>query len=177
MKARFVAALAGLGLAFALAGTAQAQIRLDRPVGGGPQQQQQQQPSGLLNGITPEQALQLLSGAGFAKAEILNLQNNLRAIKAEVNGTPVFAVFFGCENNVCGNFAYAVFFGKQNVSEDFINGFNRDRRYARLYTDKDGNLVLTMDVWLYGGVSPSFVATTGAIFATTIKWLIEYKPS
>lgn len=176
MISRVVAAMAGVTLALSVAGAAQAQIRLDRPLGGGVQPQQPQQPSSTIDGISPEQAIRLLSQVGFSKGEVLKLDNNLKAVKAEVNGTPVFAVFFGCEGDKCSNFAYATFFGKQNVSQAFINGFNRDRRYARLYTDKEGNLALTMDVWMYGGVSPAFVATTGAMFATTIKWLVEYRP-
>ncbi len=174
MGSRITAALVSFAMAMPLAGAVEAQIRL--PGASGQQQPQQPQAGGNIDGISPEQAMRLLSQVGYSKGEVLRLDNNTKAIKAEVNGTPVFAVFFGCEGDKCANFAYATFFGKQNVRADFINAFNRDRRYARLYTDKDGNLALTMDVWMYGGVSPAFVTTTGAMFATTIKWLVEYRP-
>lgn len=174
MRSRVVAALAGLGLSVSL-GAAEAQIRLDRPVGGGQQQPAQPQ-GGLITSVTSQQLLGLLRPAGWEKGEVLSLQGGTKAIKADLNGTPVFALLQGCEGENCASFAFFVFFGKQQVNANFINAFNRDRRFGKLYLDKEGALSMTMDVHLLGGVSPGYVAASGALFGSAIKWLVEFRP-
>lgn len=178
MTSRFLAALTGVGLALAAAGTAEAQIRLDRPVGGGgaPPQQQPAQPGGLVTAVTPPQLIAALQQAGYARGEVLQLQNGLKGIKLDLNGTPVFVLFYSCQGEQCGSFTYYCFFGQQSVDATFVNAFNRERRFGKLYTDKEGALGLSMDVNMIGGVSPAYVAGSGALFSNVIKWLIEFKP-
>ena len=179
MKSRVVAAMAGIGLAIALAVSAGAQIRLDRPAGGGPlgnSGQQQQQPGGMITNISPQAVVAALQSVGFQRPEMLNLQGGLKGVKFDLNGTPVFVVLFGCQGDQCPSFTFYTFFGQQNVDNNFINGFNRDRRFGKLYVDKENSLTLAMDVHMIGGVGPQFVAGSGAVYSNAIKWLLEYKP-
>lgn len=175
MTSRFLAAAAGVGLALVAAGPAEAQIRLDRPIVPQPQQQPQQ-PAGLVTAVAPQQLITLLQQVGYARGEVLNLQNGLKGIKLDLNGTPVFVLFYGCQGEQCQSFTYYCFFGQQNVDANFVNAFNRDRRFGKLYVDKEGGLGLSMDVNMIGGVSPTYVAGSGALFSNVIKWLIEFKP-
>ena len=177
MKSRVVAAMAGLALAASFAGSAAAQLQLGRPGGGGGgQAPAQQDAGGMVSSVNEQTLMRLLAPAGFQKGEVLKLENGLRAIKGEMNGTPVFALLTGCQNADCAGFSFYVFFGQQQVNAAFINGYNRDKRFGRLYTDKENNLTLSMDVHLIGGTSAAFVGASGALFAGAIKSLVEYRP-
>lgn len=176
MKSRVVAALAGAVLAVALAGGAEAQIRLDRPAGGGggggggggaPQQ------TSVIERISPENAARILQSAGFKGGQVLNLDGGLKAVKMEVNGTPVVVGLVDCKPEGCANYLFLTNFGKQNVGADFLNRFNSGQRYARLYTNDDGSVVLQMDGQMYGGVGPSNFAVSGAIFGNALKTLLS----
>lgn len=174
MMGRHLAALAMLGL---LATPAGAQIRLDRPIGSQQPPSQPQQPEGgLITTLTTQQLVRLLAPAGFGKGEPLKLENNLKAVKMDLNGTPVFALMAGCEGDNCSSFSFFTFFGKQPVDQAFINAYNRDRRFGRLYVDKDGGVVLSMDVYMMGGVSANYIAASGSIYGSAIKGVLEYKP-
>ncbi len=65
MRSRVVAALVGLALALAMGGVAEAQIRLDRPVGGGGQQPAQQ-PAGSIDGIILPSETRRVLGLAFS---------------------------------------------------------------------------------------------------------------
>lgn len=176
MKSRIVMTLAGMLLAATVSATAEAQIRLDRPVGGSPSQPAA--PSGdTLDSITPAQLLGLLSKVGYGKGQMLDMKRtDVQGFRADVNGTTVVVLLAGCEAKGCSNIQYATFFGKQTVSADFINGFNRDKRWGKLYIDSDGDLAMTMDIPLYGGVTPAYIGVSGAIYVNTLKELFGYKP-
>ncbi|TDR88125.1 YbjN domain-containing protein [Enterovirga rhinocerotis] len=178
MKSRVVAVLAGTVLAVGLAGGAAAQIRLDRPAGGGggglgggggaPQQQ-----TNVIERISPEAAVRVLQSAGFKGGQMLNLDGGLKAVKMEVNGTPVVVGLVDCKQDGCSSYLFLTNFGKQQVNADFLNRFNSNNRFARLYTNDDGAVVLQLDGQLYGGVGPGNFAVSGAIFGNALKTLLS----
>ncbi len=176
MTSPILAALVGFGLAFSLAGTAQAQIRLDRPVGsGGPQPTAQ--PSGVMATITSDQLIRILGDVGYKSAQKVDTKNKNRAVRFDFNGTPVLLYLSNCEGEACSLLAYNVFLGKQDVSASFINAYNREKSWGKLYLDKDGDVTLAMELFSIGGVSPGWLAATGAIFGgVVLKGLLEFKP-
>lgn len=175
MRSRFLAGLAALALAAMASAGAEAQIRLDRPAGGG-NQPQSAPAGGTVQAVTAQQLLGVLSNVGFAKGQVVDTKRaDLQAFTAAINSQPVTVVLGGCEAAGCSNFVYVAYFGKQDVSADFINGYNRDKRWSRLYIDKDGDLTLAMDVPLFGGVTPGFLAATGALYINSMKELFGYK--
>lgn len=176
MTSRIAAALAGLGLAFCVAGSAEAQIIMPgnnpRPA----QPQQPQQPAGLISAVTQQQLAQLLQPAGLQKVELVTGQGGQKGIKGELNGTPVIVALSACQADACAMVSYLVLFGQQQVDLNFINSFNRDRGFARLVQTKDNSLILAMDTHLIGGVSPANISAQAAVFASAIKNLLEYRP-
>ena len=61
----------------------------------------------------------------------------------------------------------------QQVNAEFLNRFNSNNRFARLYTNDDGSVVLQLDGQLYGGVGPGNFAVSGAIFGNALKTLLS----
>lgn len=188
MMSRVVSALAGLGLAVSLVGAVQAQgIRLDRPVTGQPSQGGGgagggtgggTAPGGLITSITPEQALRLLQAGGVQKGELLSLDGGQKAFRGELGGFKVVGLFVGCQGTNCSSIAFYAFFqANDSVDGNYLNAFNRDSRFSRVFLDKEGSLVLSMDMHMGGGVSPAFITQTGALFGASLKYLSEFRPS
>ena len=186
MMSRVVSALAGVGLALSLVGTVQAQgIRLDRPVTGQPTQGGGGggaggggAAGGLVTSITPEQGLRLLQAGGLQKGEILSLDGGQKAFRGELGGFKVVGLYVGCQGTNCSSIAFYAFFqASDSVDGNYLNAFNRDSRFSRVFLDKEGALVLSMDMHMGGGVSPAFITQTGALFGASLKYLSEFKPS
>lgn len=176
MKSRIFAAVAGAALSICLAGGAEAQIRLDRPAGGGggggggaPQA-----PSGTIDKITPEVAARLLQSVGFKGGEVLRFNDaKMQGVKMDLNGNPVAVILSNCEGEGCSSYFFLMDFGRQQITADYINKFNSNNRFARLYLSNNGNAILQLDGHLYGGVSPANVVLNGALFANAFKNLMS----
>jgi hypothetical protein len=186
MKSRAIAALAGLGLAVSVAGAAYSQgIRLDRPVQGG-QPSQGGAPSqgapaggagGTITSIVPEQAMRLLQAGGLQKGESLNLDGGTKGFRGELNGFKVVGIFTGCQGTGCSSIAYFAFFqAGDSIDGNYLNAYNRDRRFSRVFLDKEGSLVLSLDTHLSGGVAPAHITQTTSLFGSSLKWLSEFTP-
>lgn len=187
MMSRVVSALAGVGLALSLVGAVQAQgIRLDRPVTGQPTQGggggggtgAGGATGAVITSITPEQGLRLLQAGGLQKGEIVSLDGGQKAFRGELAGFKVVGLFVGCQGSNCGSIAFYAFFqANDSVDGNYLNAFNRDSRFSRVFLDKEGSLVLSMDMHMGGGVSPAFITQTGALFGASLKYLSEFHPS
>ena len=177
MKLPTIAA-AGLLLVAALSGSAVAQIRLDRPVTGGGSQSPPAQTGGMINALTAEQVMQLVGKTeGVRGAEIIKLNNGQPAVRAEINGIKFLVFLYQCENGACHTMTFFTTFGKQAIDVNWVNSFNRDQRFLRVYIDKEGAVNVEYDVHFYGGVSPNYVSQSAIVFGVFLKSLLEYKPS
>jgi hypothetical protein len=58
---------------------------------------------------------------------------------------------------------------------NYMNAWNRDKLYARLYQDKDGNVFFRMDAVLID-VPPQYITRLGQTYALMLKNVYEYKP-
>lgn len=175
MQARAIAALAGLGLAVSAAGAAQGQgARLDRPVQGGGGASPA---GGVVTTLSPDQAMRLLQAGGLQKGEPLTLDGGTKGFRGELNGFKVVGIFTGCQGAACSSIAYYAFFQAGDaVDGNFLNAYNRDRRFSRLFLDKEGSLVLSMDTHMGGGVTAAHVSQTTSLFGASLKWLSEFTP-
>lgn len=178
MKSRIFAAVAGAVLALGIAGSAQAQIRLDRPAGGGGggggTSGGGQQQAGTIDKITPEIAARILQSVGYKGGEALRLSGNeMQGLKMDLNGSPVAIVLSNCEGGGCSSYFFLMDFGRQNISPDFINKFNSNNRFSKLYLGNNGNALLQLDGQLFGGVAPANFALNGALFANGFKNLMS----
>jgi hypothetical protein len=182
MKSRIFAAVACAVMVLGVAGGAQAQIRLDRPAGGGGSGGMGGgggsggggQQTSMIDKITPEVGARLLQSVGYKGGEVLRFNNaQMQGVKMDLNGNPVAVVFTNCEGGGCNSYFFLMDFGKQNISADFINKFNSNNRFARIYLGNNGNAILQLDGHTFGGVSPGNFVLNGALFANAFKNLMS----
>ena len=163
------------------AGFAQAQPRIEPPPpreGGGGQPQQQPAPAGgLIQGTTLEMTMQMLSQAGFADLKIYKAKSGAQHVAGKLGEAVVSVVHLNCKEGKCLTLMFMVSFGKQgNVDLNYMNAWNRDKLYARLYQDKEGNVFFRMDTVLWD-VPPQYITRMGQTFALMLKNVYEYKPA
>ncbi len=174
MKSRALAALACIGLAVSLVGAADAQIRLDRPVGGGGGSAPAQQPGGTIASITPELAIRILQQVGFKGGETAE-QGEVKIVKMDLNGQQALVILADCKPDGCTSYTIGMNFGRQDVTTDFVNSFNRNYGYGRVYLTKESVLILALNGHTFGGITPLNFARDGALFGNLVQNLVSFK--
>lgn len=168
-----------LGCALLLTAPAQAQPRIQPGGGGGGGggAPQPAQPAGLLQATNAEATAEALKAAGYTDIEFVTL-NDAKQVQAKVNGVVMRVYHYSCENNACRSIQFYTSFGRQQqIDTNYVNAWNRDKRFAKLYVEANGSLSFDMDVHLYGGVGPQYIAQSAALFGQLLKILFEYKPA
>jgi len=161
-------ALFGSGLA-----QAQPQIRApSQPQGG----QQPAAASGLLSGTNADLTLRLLQGSGFSNLEVVTIDGK-KHVRGQSNNINVGFLHENCKDNSCARVTVIAFLGKQEINVDWANSWNRDKAFTKVYINKDGEVVMDMDIVFFGGVSPDHVKQCAVIFNAMLKALFEYQPS
>lgn len=157
---------------------ASAQPRIGPGSGGGSPPAQPAQPAaGIVRGTNPELTVQALKSVGYSDVEFVEV-NDARQVQAKVNGVTIRVYHYGCENNVCSSVAFYTSFGKQQqIDANYINAWNREKRFAKLYVESNGALSFDMDVHFTGGVSQEYLASSARLFGTLLKVLFEFKPA
>jgi hypothetical protein len=160
--------------------SAQAQPRIGPGSGGSgtPPAQQPAPPAGaIVRGTNPEFTVQSLKSVGYSDVELVTV-NDAKQVQAKVNGVTIRVYHYGCENNVCSSVAFYTSFGKQQqIDSNYINAWNREKRFAKLYLEANGALSFDMDVHFTGGVSQEYLASSAKLFGTLLKVLFEFKPA
>jgi hypothetical protein len=151
IRSRSAAALL-LGATLILApGAAQAQLQPMQPL----QPAQPTQQAQLLDATTPELVVTAIQGFGY-KARLTTTKSGKPKIESTISKSN-FSIFFNdCNNSnaACKSVQFSMGYAMRNKpSPDAINAWNRDKRWAKAYLDKDGDPFLEMDVNMLGGVS------------------------
>jgi hypothetical protein len=130
----------------------------------------------VIDRITPELTMSLLEQAGYTDLELIELSGQ-QQVKGKINEQPVVVLHKCDKDGVCQILSFVAPLGKQQaVDLSWVNSWNLDKMLARLALDDQGNTYFQMDIHLFGGVSPNYVATSGAIFGELIKALYQYQP-
>lgn len=156
----------------------EAQIRLQRPGGEQPASPATPAPSagGLLSYVTPENVLEILKAAGFTKGEVTT-EGNSKNAKAYVGETPVYLWFGDCKAEGCGRFEFTTYYGKQEVSQAWINSFNATKFGAKVWFTKDGGLAMSNSVYMSGGVTVDNLKRQGDLWGVFLKEILTHNPS
>jgi hypothetical protein len=85
---------------------------------------------------------------------------------------------YSCENSVCRSLQFIVNFGpQQSIDLDWINAWNREKRFAKVTRNKRNAVSLEMDIHFYGGTTAAFIEESAKLFAELLKQVLEFKPS
>jgi hypothetical protein len=168
------AVILGSALVLSCSGLAQAQPQI-RP----PSQQPPAQSApagGLLYGTNADLTLRTLQGTEFSNLEIVTIEGQ-KHVRGQSNGINVGFLHENCKDNSCARVTIMAFLGKQDINVDWANSWNREKAFTRVYINKDGEVIMDMDVVFFGGVSPDHFKQSAAVFNAMLKALFEYRPS
>lgn len=130
---------------------------------------------GMLARIQPAQMASVLRNRGL-EAEIVT-ENNRTRIRTEIGGRRSTIHFYACNDDGCQSIQYRTLFRRnERFTLAFVNAWNYEKRFAKTYLDRDGDLVLEWDVDLDGGVSVGFVAESVATFQTMLTAFDRFTP-
>ncbi|PTM57031.1 YbjN domain-containing protein [Phreatobacter oligotrophus] len=156
----FCALLAALPL-----GEAQAQKRNPR-----------EQETLTIGRISPRQMAAVLRERGNP-AEITT-DNNRTRLTTEISGLRTSVHFYSCNDGGCQSIQYRTLFRRnERFTLAFVNAWNYEKRFAKAYLDRDGDLVLEWDVDLDGGVSVAYVAETVSTFQAMLNTFGRFTPA
>jgi len=106
----------------------------------------------LIDGSDLETVVNAARGFGAAS---LQQDKETPTVRGRIDGRAYYIFFRNCEGDTkCDDFYFQTYFLKPVVDMDLANAWNRDKRWLKVYFDKDNDAVLEMDVDLTGGVSP-----------------------
>ena len=176
MNRHIAAAACGLGLFVLSSGLVMAQPRLGPPQNGPQQQPEQQSSGGMIAGVGADMTVKVLQSVGYTEVQAVKDEAQMKVIRAKINDVVMVVVLFGCQNNVCPTAEFIASFGQQQLDLNYINSYNMDNRFTKLYKDKEGNILFTMDTHFLGGVTVQNYATTAAIYGQLMKNLYNYQP-
>jgi hypothetical protein len=161
---RVFSVLAVVVFSFLVSGHAFAQLGPKGAGGGG----------SVVDRITPEQLASALTAAGY-QSQVKTTNDNQKFILAKIHGFNVGIYPGDCKPQGCSNLEWDVYFSDK-VSLDFVNAWNSQKRFVKAYVDKDGQIALSMDTMLVGGVAPANVVAYAAAFEYFLGELANFKP-
>ena len=126
--------------------------------------------------ISPRQMAAVLRERGNP-AEITT-DNNRTRLTTEISGLRTSVHFYSCNDGGCQSIQYRTLFRRnERFTLAFVNAWNYEKRFAKAYLDRDGDLVLEWDVDLDGGVSVAYVAETVSTFQAMLNTFGRFTPA
>ncbi len=129
-----------------------------------------------IHSLTVETARDLLQGAGF-RAELVADSATMPVLRSASNGVTFELRLFNPLREDKESFADAMFMAgltfQGTVAPEFLNRWNSIKRFGRLYTTQ-GLLVLALDIFLQGGISPEHLRAQLDIWDRLIQELLTY---
>ncbi|MGQ3361031.1 MAG: YbjN domain-containing protein [Phreatobacter sp.] len=130
---------------------------------------------GTLARIHPAQMASVLRARGL-EAEVIT-ENNRTRIRTEIGSRRTTIHFYACNDDGCQSIQYRTLFRRnERFTLGFVNAWNYEKRFAKTYLDRDGDLVLEWDVDLDGGVTVGFVTESVATFQTMLTAFDRFTP-
>jgi hypothetical protein len=133
---------------------------------------------GLLKGVTLEQTLAMLKEAGYTDVEIYTAKSGRKHVSGKIQGMLVGALHQHCnESYVCPALSFSTFFGQQEtIDAAYMNAWNRQKLYARLFKETNGDLYLQQDVLVHE-VPLIYIKHAAQMYGYLIRDLLQFKPS
>lgn len=107
----------------------------------------------LIDATNPQAVFEV--ARGFGSAELTADNDGDPKITGRMEGIRYSVYFYGCrQNKGCKTVQFSASWsapGKFNL--DQVNDYNRQKRFGKVYLDKDGDPVIQFDVNLQNGVS------------------------
>lgn len=155
---------------------ASAQIRLNPPTSAPPSAPPAPSTSGDgVTKVTVEQLSKVLQEAGY-RAEIVTTSKR-PYIRTGLSGRRVAIYLYDCTGNDCTSYQFSAIYNKNTkFTVDYVNEWNKKKRFAKAYLDNDGDLNFEWDVDLDGGVTPAYLKQTVLAFERSLGIFDNFTP-
>lgn len=92
---------------------------------------------------------------GFGSAELGTANSGAPRLTGRIEGVPYSVAFLNCDddNANCATLNFYTFFDAPLDALVALNAWNRDVRFGKAYIDSEGDLIVEMDMNLWGGVT------------------------
>ncbi|HEY5347993.1 MAG TPA: YbjN domain-containing protein [Rhizomicrobium sp.] len=127
-------------------------------------------------GISIQDVVTWLQGKGY-QAQVMTEANGTPYVHSGANGNAFNIMLYDCKDGNCGSLQFYVgltFSKTPRPTPDAINGWNRDNRWGRSYTDKVGDPWVEMDVDLTPGGTYDLLDDEFAIWILQEAAFIKY---
>ena len=105
----------------------------------------------MVQARSPQTVVEALQSGGY-KAILSKDSTGDPKIESASSGARFFINFYGCKENYnCTTVTFYAGWSGRNVSLSQINEWNKNKRFSRVYLDKDGDPVMEFDVDLDDG--------------------------
>jgi hypothetical protein len=130
----------------------------------------------LIKSFTTQAMRELIQTAGF-RAELMAESDTMPVIRSASNGMIFEIRLFNPLKEEKGSFTDVMFMAgmplQGGVAPEFLNRWNSIKRFGRLYAAQ-GHLVLALDIFLQGGVSPEHLRSQLDIWDKLLQELLTY---
>jgi hypothetical protein len=130
----------------------------------------------ILTSITSERLAAVLRTAGY-RAEVATRSSGDPRLRTGLGGYNVTIDFYGCEEKKrCKSLQFYAGFKKDSkFTPKFVNAWNREKRYAKVYLDDDAELNFEFDVSVDGGVTPEFLREQILLYERLLSQLAKFE--
>jgi hypothetical protein len=114
--------------------------------------------------FTPNDIAEILRGLGY-RAEVIIPEKGNPSIRSGMAGWDVLVFLYSCEPDGCMSLEYNLTVRKDpRFSLALLNTWNMEKRFAKTFLEKNGNITLSADVYFNGGVSRDLIIWSARFF-------------
>lgn len=124
--------------------------------------------------VTPEQMGAIMQDIGY-RAEILKNDQGKRRIRTRIGGWNVTLNFYSCDDKEdCKSIGLRSFFqNEKKKGAQFANEWNREKRFTKVYIDKDNDVNIEFDILFRNGITKSNLRAYLDVYEDQLKDFVE----
>ncbi|HEX8664577.1 MAG TPA: YbjN domain-containing protein [Beijerinckiaceae bacterium] len=124
--------------------------------------------------VTPDEMAKILQDIGY-RAEILKNDQGKRRIRTRIGGWNVTLNFYSCDDKEnCKSIGVRSFFeNEKKRSAQWANDWNREKRFTKVYIDKDNDVNIEYDFLFRDGVTKGNIRAYFDVYEDQLKDFVE----
>ncbi|HEX8165694.1 MAG TPA: YbjN domain-containing protein [Beijerinckiaceae bacterium] len=124
--------------------------------------------------VTPDEMAKILQDIGY-RAEILKNNEGKRRIRTRIGGWNVTLNFYSCDDKEnCKSIGVRSFFeNEKKRSAQWANEWNREKRFTKVYIDKDNDVNIEYDFLFRDGVTKGNIRAYFDVYEDQLKDFVD----
>ena len=124
--------------------------------------------------VTPDEMAKILQDIGY-RAEVLKNNEGKRRIRTRIGGWNVTLNFYSCDDKEnCKSIGLRSFFeNEKKRGAQWANDWNREKRFTKVYIDKDNDVNIEFDILFRDGVTKGNMRAYFDVYEDQLKEFVE----